>query len=98
MVEETLSITSNFDKHYTLVKGKPVFLRIAVAPWAEVYIDGRSIGEIPPVKKISIAVGKHTIKFKQMGKEFSYTLEMKANENKGVNMNMTNGDFREIIF
>lgn len=98
VVEETLSITSNINKHYTLVKGNPVFLRIAVAPWAEVYIDGRLIGEIPPVKKISIAAGKHTIKFKQMDKEFSYTLEIKANENKGVNMNMTNGDFREIIF
>ena len=98
VVEETLSITSNINKHYTLVKGNPVFLRIAVAPWAEVYIDGRLIGEIPPVKKISITVGKHTIKFKQMDKEFSYILEVKANENKGVNMNMTNGDFREVIF
>ena len=98
VVEETLSLTSNINRHYTLVKGNPVSLRIAVAPWAEVYIDGRLIGEIPPVKKISIAVGKHTIKFKQMDKEFSYTLVIKANENKGVNMNMTNGDFREIIF
>ena len=98
VTEETLTLNSNTNKHYTLIKGVPVSLRIAVTPWAEVYIDGSLIGQIPPVKTISIAVGKHTIKFKQLGKEFSYTLMIKANENKGVNMNMTKGEFWEVIF
>ena len=36
------------------------YLQVVVQPWAEVYIDGRYVGQTP-LSKIQVTVGKHTV-------------------------------------
>lgn len=91
--KETLNFESDLKKSYALTKHKPVQLKIVVAPWADVYIDGKEIGQIPPVKNLKIEVGRHTIEFKQLEKTVTKEVTIKPNENLEVYVNMESGEF-----
>lgn len=42
-------------------------LTVSVKPWAEVFVDGKSVGISPPLKSVLIAPGTHTITLKNVG-------------------------------
>jgi serine/threonine-protein kinase len=39
-------------------------IRLAIAPWGEVYVDGDRIGVSPPVNEVEVAPGKRKIEIK----------------------------------
>jgi serine/threonine-protein kinase len=36
-------------------------LRLDIAPWGEVFIDGKPIGVSPPLQELKLPVGRHTV-------------------------------------
>jgi len=36
-------------------------VRLAVAPWGEVFVDGARKGVTPPLKELSLSAGRHRI-------------------------------------
>ena len=46
------------------VKGGPARLELAVAPWGEVLIDGKSRGLSPPLRVLEVPPGPHTIEIR----------------------------------
>ncbi len=42
-------------------KAAPVVVRVAVRPWGEVLINGRSRGVSPPLREISLAPGRYQV-------------------------------------
>jgi hypothetical protein len=38
-------------------------VRIAVKPWAQILVDGANKGSSPPLKRLSLPVGRHTVQF-----------------------------------
>ena len=54
-------------------------LTVSVKPWAEVFIDGKSMGISPPLKSVVIAPGKHTIMLKNASyANYTETVEVAA--------------------
>ena len=39
-------------------------IRLAIAPWGEVRVDGRKLGVSPPLNEIRLPAGKHTIEIR----------------------------------
>jgi serine/threonine-protein kinase len=39
-------------------------VRLAIAPWGEVYVDNRKVGISPPLNEIKVKPGKHTIEIR----------------------------------
>lgn len=39
-----------------------VTYQLAIQPWGTVYVDGKQRGVSPPLKKLTLSAGKHTIK------------------------------------
>src|SRR6266513_5439012 len=46
------------------VAGRPARLALAVTPWGEIVIDGRSRGVSPPLRLLEIPAGSHTIEIR----------------------------------
>ncbi|MEE9175276.1 MAG: protein kinase [Thermodesulfobacteriota bacterium] len=90
-IEESINIKSDVERIYDLTKLELVKIRIYVHPYANVFIDGKSIGEIPPIKIHEIEEGKHTIEFKRLSQKFTVEVEIKAGESKEIRMNMETG-------
>ena len=40
---------------------RPAFVQLAITPWGEVLIDGEHRGTTPPLKRIDVSPGRHTI-------------------------------------
>jgi len=92
-IEESIDIKSDIERIYDLTKLELVKIRINVHPYANVLIDGKSIGEIPPIRIHEIEGGKHTIEFvsTDLNKRYSIEVEIKAGESKEIRMNMETG-------
>ena len=92
-IEESINIKSDVERIYDLTKLELVKIRINVHPYANVFIDGKSIGEIPPRKIHEIEEGKHTIEFVSTdpNKKFLIEVEIRAGESKEIKMNMETG-------
>ena len=45
-------------------KPTPATMHLAVAPWGMVYIDGKSAGVTPPLKRLRLAPGSHTLEIR----------------------------------
>jgi serine/threonine protein kinase len=92
-IEESITISSDLEKTYPLTKMDPGSLTFRVYPFAEVSIDGRSIGQVPPIQTVEIEAGKHSIEFvaKEMDKNFTVKVEIKPGESKEIRMNMQTG-------
>ena len=58
----TLSMRYSFHDHG--------YLQIVVLPWADVYVDGRHVGQTP-LEKLKVPVGRHTVIFRhpQLGEQ-----------------------------
>jgi len=99
-IEESITIKSDIKKTYDLIKLEPKVghIRLKVHPYADVFIDGKLIGEVPPSKIQEVKEGKHTIEFisKRLNKTFTVEVEIKGEETKEIRMNMETGK-REIV-
>jgi len=91
--EEWIDLQSDLEKKYDLVKLELVKIRLKVSPYANVFIDGKSIGEVPPTRTYEIEKGKHTIEFvhSELNKKYTVEVEIKAGESKEIRMNMNTG-------
>ena len=65
-------------------------VRFNVLPYAEVFIDGKSIGEIPPVKTLDLAEGTYALKFDspRLKKSLTMNLTVKPDERVEVRVNI----------
>jgi len=99
-IEERITIMSNTEKTYDLIKleSKVGKLILKVHPYANVFIDGKEIGEVPPTKIQEIKEGKHTIDFisKKLNKKITVEVEISGEETKEIRMNMQTGK-KEIL-
>jgi class 3 adenylate cyclase len=57
-------IVARAEKKPERVKGGPGRLELAVAPWGEVLIDGKSRGLSPPLRVLEVPPGPHTIEIR----------------------------------
>jgi hypothetical protein len=64
------------------------YLQVVVQPWAEVYIDGRYVGQTP-FSKIKVTVGKHTVMLRhpQLGEKRA-VVEIQSNETTRLRQQM----------
>jgi hypothetical protein len=99
-IEESIAMKSDIKKTYDLIKLEPKVGKIIlkVHPYADVFIDGKLIGEVPPSKIQEVKEGKHTIEFisKRLNKKFTVEVEIRGEETKEIRMNMETGK-REIV-
>ncbi|ARU31224.1 hypothetical protein CAP31_05700 [Sulfuriferula sp. AH1] len=57
----------------------------AILPWGTIYIDGKEMGVSPPLKKLTVAAGKHKIEIRNLNfTPYSETLELKAESTKYI--------------
>jgi serine/threonine protein kinase len=99
-IEEPLTVQSDTEKRYDLIKlelavGKII---LKVHPYANVFIDGEEIGEVPPTKIQKIKEGRHTIEFvsEKLNKKIAVEVEISGDETKEIRMNMETGK-KEIL-
>jgi hypothetical protein len=99
-IEESITLESDTEKTYNLIKLEPKVGKIIlkVHPYANVFIDGKEIGEVPPTKIQEVKEGKHTIEFisKKLNKKITVEVEIRGEETKEIRMNMETGK-REIV-
>ncbi len=93
---KTIRVQSDSELAYTLYASEMVTVKISVSPWAEVFLDGKSIGVIPPVKDISLDVGPHTLEFVKGDQKYSHKVEIRSGGSRRLHMNMATGELREI--
>lgn len=64
-----------------LSKEAGAFIGLAVAPWGEVYIDGKKQGVSPPLRVIQVSPGRHTIEIRNTTfPPFTETIDVKPRE------------------
>jgi len=97
-VQESLPVEADVVKTYELTKLLPGKVRFNVNPYADVFIDDKLVGEVPPVKTMELAEGKYTLKFVSTGlnKTLTVELEIRSEENKEVRVNMVTGESKII--
>ncbi len=99
-IEERISVMSNTEKIYNLIKleSKVGKLILKVHPYANVFIDGKEMGEVPPTKIQEVKEGKHTIEFisKKLNKKIAVEVEIRGEESKEIRVNMQTGK-KEIL-
>lgn len=96
ITEDSISIESDMEKNYNLVKLELVKVSLKVHPYANVLIDGKFIGEVPPLKMQEVEEGKHTFEFvtTALNKKFTIEVEIKPGENIEIRMNMETGEYK----
>ena len=97
-VQESLPVEADVVKTYELTKLLPGKVRFNVYPFANVFIDDKLVGEVPPVKTMELAEGKYTLKFvsTRLDKTLTVELEIRSEENKEVRVNMVTGESKII--
>jgi hypothetical protein len=61
--------------------GRPGRLELAVLPWGEVFVDGKSRGVSPPLRELEIPAGPHTIEIRNTTfPVYKERIEVKAGE------------------
>jgi len=96
IIEESIQVSSDSDRRFTLQESETITIRISAHPWAEVFVDGKSIGNVPPIKEISITVGPHSFEFVKGDDRITKAHEVKPEPNMLLHMNMESGELREI--
>ena len=81
-----------------LAKLQPAKIRFNVNPYADVFVNDKLVGEIPPIKTVELTEGKYTIKFVSTGlnKTLTVEVELRSGQSKEVRVNMLTGE-RKII-
>ncbi len=65
------------------VKVETATYRLAIKPWGTVYVDGKSRGVTPPMKRLVLPVGKHKIRVVNPGFP-DYEVEVNLTKNKSA--------------
>ncbi|MGB2907673.1 MAG: PEGA domain-containing protein [Candidatus Aminicenantaceae bacterium] len=94
--KKTIEVQADAELTYTLYASETVTVKISVSPWAEVFLDGKSIGVIPPVKDVPIEAGPHTLEFIKGEQKYSHKVEISSEGSKRLHMDMATGELREI--
>jgi hypothetical protein len=54
---------------------------LAISPWGEVFVDGRSVGVSPPLRELELSIGKHRVTVRNGElKPFEQELELTSNQ------------------
>jgi len=97
-VEDSIMINNDIESRYELIKVEVILgkIRLTALPFADVFIDGKPIGEVPPIKNQEVEEGKHTIEFisAKINKKHTVEVEIKAGENIEIRMNMGTGAYK----
>lgn len=95
--EVSIDLKTDFDRTYRLEKYASVLLRIIVQPWANVYIDGVLVGEVPPIKQLPVEIGQHTIELKRGGQVVfpARVFQIRPGKDKEISVNLQTGKFEE---
>ena len=97
-IEESIIVESDVEKTYELIKLKVGVgkIRLKVHPYADVLIDGKLIGEVPPILIQEVEEGKHSIEFvsSRLNKKFTVEVEIRTGESLEIRMNMETGQHR----
>jgi hypothetical protein len=97
-IEESIIVESDAEKTYELIKLKVGVGKIIlkVHPYADVLIDGKLIGEVPPILIQEVEEGKHSIEFvsSRLNKKFTVEVEIRTGESLEIRMNMETGQHR----
>jgi len=56
-------------------------LSLAIAPWGEVFLDGSSVGVSPPLNRIELAPGKHSVEVRNASFP-AYTVQIETETGK----------------
>jgi serine/threonine-protein kinase len=64
---------------------EPGALALAIAPWGEVFIDGASVGVSPPLTRLSIAPGAHSVSVRN-GNGPAYTAMIEVESGKTLTL------------
>lgn len=99
-IEDPIKVESDIEKTYDLIKleSKVGKIILKVHPYANVFIDGELIGEVPPTQIQEVREGKHTIEFvsKKLNKKITVEVEISGEETKEIRVNMETGK-KEIL-
>ena len=61
--------------------GPTALVLLAISPWGEVYVDGKSMGVSPPLVELELAPGRHRIEVRNGGfKPYQEDVELGSNE------------------
>jgi hypothetical protein len=93
-IQESVKVEADLEKTFELTKLQPAKIRFNVQPFADVYINDRLIGEVPPVNTQEVPEGKYTIKFvsSRLNKTVNVEVEVKSGEGKEIRVNMVTGE------
>lgn len=77
---------SNFLKKYDLEKSGYGYLKISCYPYADIEIDGKQYGEVPPYLEVKLPEGKHKIRFilSKLDREKTIEVELLKGERKKI--------------
>jgi hypothetical protein len=91
--EATLEVTQNTQRRLQLVPLAKVPVQVRVGPKANVLLDGRLIGEVPPVRDLEVEEGRHTLVFilPESEKTFQVEVTLRAGEDWEFRMAMQTG-------
>lgn len=71
--------------------GPMASVSIAVAPWGEVYLDGKKQGVSPPLDILSVTPGEHEIEIRNSAfPPYTLSIQVKADEQMKIRHNFTN--------
>ncbi|HYC46360.1 MAG TPA: adenylate/guanylate cyclase domain-containing protein [Burkholderiales bacterium] len=51
------------------IAAPPALVSFAVAPWGEVYVDGKMVGVSPPLQELELAPGRHRVELRNSGSQ-----------------------------
>lgn len=93
-IQESVKVEADLEKTFELTKLQPAKIRFNVQPFADVYINDRLIGEVPPVNTQEVPEGKYSIKFvsSRLNKTVNVEVEVKSGEGKEIRVNMVTGE------
>jgi len=74
-------------KKISQYKLKSGTLLIMALPMAEIFINDKSYGQVPPLKKLELTEGKYLIRLKKGKKSFTKRIELKSGESITISYN-----------
>jgi len=97
-LQETLDVENDITKTYELAKLQTGQLRLNINPYADVYINDRLVGEVPPLRTQELQEGKYTVKCISSGlnKTVTVPIEIVGGDSKELRVNMVTGESKVI--
>ncbi|NHZ99178.1 protein kinase [Massilia sp. CCM 8734] len=64
--------------------------KLSIKPWGTIYVDGKEAGVTPPLKKLTLAAGKHKIRIANPGfQDFTVNLDTSKNKSRTIEHDFT---------